>query len=309
MKSDMNSIPVFLAAAEAGSFSRAAENLYLTRSAVTKTVARLEARLGVTLFNRTTRSQSLTEQGMLYYEHCRRAVNEIQQAEDLLAGDGLQISGRLRVSMPVLFGHLCIAPLLTTLAQQHPGLRLDMAFSDRVVDLAEEGFDLAIRIGELADSSSLIARRLAAHSMVFCAAPAYLARAGEPTSAQDLEQHAAIAYTRAGRLQKWRIGSAQGKALEITPQAKLMMDDMQAIKDAALAGCGIAWLPYWLVRDALSTGALQAILTANDGGSWPVYAVWPRSARLPLKVRVAVDRLISELPARMAAAEAPPPDA
>lgn len=305
MKSDMNSIPIFLAAAEAGSFSRAAENLYLTRSAVTKTIARLEARLGVTLFNRTTRSQSLTEQGMLYYDHCRRAVNEIQQAEDLLAGDSLQVSGRLRVSVPVLLGHLCIAPLLTALAQEHPGLQLDMAFSDRVIDLTEEGFDLAIRIGELADSGSLIARQLATHSMVFCAAPDYLARAGEPLSAEDLGQHAAIAYTRAGRLQKWRISGAQEEMSELTPQAKLMMDDMQAIKDAALSGCGIAWLPYWLVRDALTTGALRTILTAHHSGHWPVYAVWPRTVRLPLKVRIAVERLLSELPARMAAAEAP----
>ncbi|WON77376.1 LysR family transcriptional regulator [Serratia sp. UGAL515B_01] len=305
MKSEMSGILVFLVAAETGNFSKAAENLHLTRSAITKTIARLESRLGVSLFNRTTRSQSLTDEGILYYEYCRRAVNEILKAEEILEGEKLQVSGRLRISVPVLFGHLCIAPLLTELMREHSGLELEMSFSDRIVDITEEGFDLAIRIGNLPDSTSLIARKIAAHRMVFCASPSYLSLAGEPTSEEMLSQHAAIAYIRSGRIQKWRAKRADGNVWEITPAARLMMDDMQAVKGAAMAGSGIAWLPYWLARDALQLGALQEILKNMNTELWPIYAVWPRTPRLALKVRVAVDRLVSELPQRMALAEAP----
>jgi DNA-binding transcriptional LysR family regulator len=300
MKGELNSIPVFVAAVEAGSFSRAAEQLFLTRSAVTKTIARLESRLGVTLFHRTTRSLRLTEQGAIYYDYCRRALLEMEKAEATLAENRLQVNGSLRVSLPVLFGRLCIAPLLTALAREHEGLQLSLSFSDRLVDIVEEGVDLAIRIGELADSSSLVARQIASHGMVFCASPDYLQAFGEPASAEALVHHHAIGYTRGGRVQKWQAGEA-----EITPTARIMMDDMQALKDAAIAGCGIAWLPYWLVREALEQSMLQEVLPGVNTSSWPVYAVWPQSPHLSLNVRVAVERLQSALPEIMAVVEAP----
>lgn len=304
MNSDMSSIPVFVTAAESASFSRAAEKLHVTRSAVAKTIARLEERLGVTLFLRTTRRQSLTDEGALYYEHCRRALAEIAAAEDILDGGKLQASGRLRVSVPVLLGHLCIAPLLTALANDHPQLQLEIAFSDRQVDLAEEGFDLAVRVGTLADSSSLVARRLASHSMILCAAPDYLRRSGEPVSVEDLARHAAVGYLHGGRLQKWRVKNSDSKIVEIAPPARLLMDDMQAIKDSAAAGAGIAWLPYWLVRSRLADGSLKEVLPGHSPERWPIYAVWPRAPYLALKVRIAVDALVEALPAMMARVEA-----
>lgn len=281
MKSEMNSIPVFVAAAESVNFSQAAEKLHVSRSAVAKTVSRLEERLGVTLFNRTTRSQSLTDEGLLYYESCRRALNEIKMAEDILEGSKLQASGKLRVSVPVLLGHFCISPLLFALAKEHPGLELEISFSDRQVDLSEEGFDLAVRIGALADSSSLIARKLASHSMVFCASPDYILEAGEPVAPDELKQHAAVAYIRSGRILKWRVKNENDEITELMPPARLMMDDMQAVKDIAVAGGGIAWLPYWLVREQLISGSLTEILKDQSSGSWPVYAVWPRTPHLP----------------------------
>jgi DNA-binding transcriptional LysR family regulator len=299
MKSEMNSIPVFVAVAESVSFSQAAEKLHVTRSAVAKNISRLEERLGVTLFNRTTRSQSLTDEGTLYYESCRRALNEIKMAEDILEGGKLQASGKLRVSVPVLLGHFCISPLLTALAKEHPGLELEVSFSDRQVDLLEEGFDLAVRIGTLADSSSLIARKLASHTMVFCASPDYIRQAGEPVSSDELKQHAAVAYVRSGRILKWRLKNEKEEITEMTPPARLMMDDMQAVKDITVAGGGIAWLPYWLVREQLVSGGLTEILKDLSSGSWPVYAVWPRTPHLSLKVRLAVDKLVSALPAMM----------
>ncbi|MER1587802.1 LysR family transcriptional regulator, partial [Enterobacter hormaechei] len=294
MKSEMNSIPVFVAAAESSSFSQAAEKIHVTRSAVAKTISRLEERLGVTLFNRTTRSQSLTDEGSLYYESCRRALNEIQLAEDILESGKLQASGKLRVSVPVLLGHLCISPLLSALAKEHPKLELEISFSDRQVDLSEEGFDLAVRIGTLADSSSLMARKLASHTMVFCASPDYLRQAGEPASSDELKQHAAVAYIHSGRILKWQIRNEKGEIAEINPLSRIMMDDMQAVKDIAITGGGIAWLPYWLVREQLISGSLKEILKDRSSGSWPGFApifpdtcyhlthYWPTAADIPV---------------------------
>lgn len=304
MKSEMNSIPVFVAAAESSSFSQTAEKIHVTRSAVAKTISRLEEKLGVTLFNRTTRSQSLTDEGSLYYESCRRALNEIQLAEDILESGKLQASGKLRVSVPVLLGHLCISPLLWALAKEHPKLELEISFSDRQVDLSEEGFDLAVRIGTLADSSSLMARKLASHTMVFCASPDYLRQAGEPASSDELKQHAAVAYIHSGRILKWQIRNEKGEIAEINPSSRIMMDDMQAVKDIAITGGGIAWLPYWLVREQLISGSLKEILKDRSSGSWPIYAVWPRTPHLSLKVRLTIDKLVSALPTMMAAVEA-----
>ena len=304
MKSEMSGIPVFVAAAESVSFSQAAEKLHVTRSAVAKTISRLEQRLDVALFNRTTRSQNLTQEGALYYEYCRRALNEIKMAEDILDGGKFQANGKLRVSVPVLLGHLCIAPLLSGLAKEHPKLELEISFSDRQVDLSEEGFDLAVRIGELADSSSLIARKLASHTMIFCASPDYLQQAGVPSSPDELTQHAAVAYIRSGRILKWRVKNLSGEISEINPPARLIMDDMQAVKDIAVRGGGIAWLPYWLVREQLISSSLKEILHEQSSGSWPIYAVWPRTPHLSLKVRLAVDKLVSVLPEMMASVEA-----
>ena len=300
MKSEMNTIPVFVAVAESVSFSQAAQKLHVTRSAVAKTISRLEERLGVTLFNRTTRSQSLTAEGTLYYESCRRALDEINRAEDILEGGKLQVSGKLRVSVPVLLGQMCVSPILLTLAKQHPGLELEISFSDRPVDLQEEGFDLAVRIGVLPDSSSLVARYLGSHSMVFCASPGYLRDAGGPISPDELNQHAAVAYIRSGRILKWRIKNEKDEITDLIPPARFTMDDMQAVRDITVAGGGIASLPYWLVREELATGSLTEILKDRSAGSWPVYAVWPRTPHLTLKVRLAVDKLVSDFPSMMA---------
>ncbi|CAI1720106.1 LysR family transcriptional regulator [Serratia proteamaculans] len=300
MRTELSGIPVFVAVAEAGSFANAAEKLHLTRSAISKIISRLEERLGVMLFLRTTRSQSLTDEGVLFYEHCRQALATIHSAETLLESGKVQASGRLRVSMPVLFGHLCIAPVLTELAQQHPQLTLELSFSDRRVDLIDEGFDLAIRIGTLPDSSSLVGRQLGQHGMTFCASPAYLQRYGEPQTLSELGQHQAVGYLHAGTLQQWQLKDANGGLQEIKPQARIVMDDMQAITDAAVSGAGVVWLPYWLAREHLYEGRLVAVMRDYGSVDFPVNAVWPHAAYQPLKVRLAVDQLLAQLPARLA---------
>lgn len=165
----LNGVSVFVEAADAGGFSAAAERLNLSRSAVGKTVAKLEQRLGVRLFHRTTRTQSLTDEGQLFYENCQRALSEIRAGEALLESGKQEIQGRLRLSMPVHFGRQCIMPLLSKLLQQHPRLEFDLNFSDRNVDLVEDGFDLAIRTGPQRDEPELMMRKIADQRMTVCA--------------------------------------------------------------------------------------------------------------------------------------------
>ena len=296
MTDTLKDIPVFVASVEAGSFAQAAVRLHLSRSAVGKSIARLEERLGVRLFHRTTRSQRLTDNGALFYERCLRALEEIRGAESQLETGKHQVNGRLRVAVPVLFGRQCIAPLLIELAQEYPGLELEMSFSDRVVDLVEEGFDMAVRNGALADSSVLVARRLGEHRMVLCAAPDYLLKNGQPQTVDDLRQHTAINYTRAGRVLPWQLMDYDGTSRTFIPRSSLNMDDLQAICDAALAGHGLAWLPCWMVIKEIQQGDLVPLLKQAPDVRFDVHAVWQQTPHLPLRVRIAVDTLASRLP-------------
>ena len=299
MTDTLKDIPVFVASVEAGSFAQAAVRLHLSRSAVGKSIARLEERLGVRLFHRTTRSQRLTDNGALFYERCLRALEEIRGAESQLETGKHQVNGRLRVAVPVLFGRQCIAPLLIELAQEHPGLELEMSFSDRVVDLVEEGFDMAVRNGALADSSVLVARRLGEHRMVLCAAPDYLLKNGQPQTVDDLRQHTAINYTRAGRVLPWQLLDYDGTSRTFIPRSSLNMDDLQAICDAALAGHGLAWLPCWMVIKEIQQGDLVPLLKQAPDVRFDVHAVWQQTPHLPLRVRIAIDMLVKRLPAVM----------
>ena len=178
MQHELNAISIFVTVVEAGSFVRAAEQLHLTRSAISKNIARLEEQLGVALFKRTTRTLSMTDEGALFYEHSRRAVSEIQNAAALLDQGKINATGRLRMSVPVLFGQVFATPLMVKFAQQHADLQLEISFNDRTVDLVEEGFDLCIRIGTLSDTTQLVAKSIGEHRMLLCASPDYLNEAG-----------------------------------------------------------------------------------------------------------------------------------
>jgi DNA-binding transcriptional LysR family regulator len=296
MTDGLAGVSVFVAAAEAGSFANAAARLNLSRSAVGKTVARLERRLGARLFHRTTRSQSLTDEGQAFYECCVSALAEIRAGEAMLESGRQEAVGRLRVSVPVLFGRRCVAPILMDLARRHPKLELELSFSDRRVDLIEEGFDLAIRNGELGEGPGLTARRVALQRMTVCAAPAYLEAHGAPRSIGDLGQFDAVVYGRSGGKRAWLFPRPDGGAGEVTPRARVSLDDLEAIADAAEAGFGLAWLPCWLIRDRVRAGTLTPVLASAPRLALESHAVWPQSPRLPLRVRLAIDALAAELP-------------
>lgn len=294
-------ISVFVEAVDAGGFSAAAERLNMSRSSVGKAIARLEQRLGSRLFHRTTRSISLTEDGQGFYEYCQQALQAIRDGEAQIESGQQQVSGRLRVSMPVLFGRRCVAPVFSNLSRQYPELDIELSFNDRLVNLVDDGFDLVVRIGPLdASADNLVARKIAHQHMVICAAPTYLAACGIPQNIDEIHQHKTIAYGREGRINPWRFpASDDDRAVTVEPNAKLRFDDIESIADAAAAGLGLAWLPYWLIRERIVAGELATVLENRPGMVIESYALWPQTLHLPLRVRVAIDALCRDLPGFM----------
>jgi len=296
----LESMAVFVKAVDLGSFAAAAVALDLSGPMVGKHVRLLEERLGVRLINRTTRRQSLTDFGRAYYERCRIVLAEAEAADALAADQFSEPRGKLRVTMPAHFGRHCVTPVLLKLARHHPMLELDLSLSDRFADLAEDGFDLAIRTGDLDDKAGVIARRVARQGMVVCAAPSYLGIHGEPRRIEDLADHHAIVYRRLGQIvQPWLFPSEGQSAQEIMPSGRLRLDDLDAIADAAIEGMGLAWLPWWLVRERIRGGALVALLPDQPRHLYDCHALWLRTPHLPLKVRLAVDALAAALPKLM----------
>ncbi|HEX9447419.1 MAG TPA: LysR family transcriptional regulator, partial [Dongiaceae bacterium] len=299
MSDRLGGIAAFVQAAESGSFALAAARLNLTRSAVGKSIARLEQRLGVRLFNRTTRRQNLTDDGQAFYESCLRALRELETAEAALESGRQVPSGRLRVSMAVVFGRHCVAPILTALAARHPALELDLSLSDRPVDLIEDGFDLAVRGGTIADQSGLMMRRLGEQRMNVVATPDYLARHGTPQTLADLVNHEGVVYGRGPQSKSWLFNGPAGTSIETRMRCRIRLDDVEAIVDATLSGAGLGWLPCWLIAPHLKSGALVTVLPPALSIGYPIYAVWPQSPHLPLRTRIAIDALAAELPAML----------
>lgn len=296
----LNLASTFLACADNGSFSAAARKLAMSRSAVGKAVARLEAQLGVRLFHRTTRSQSLTDEGQLYYEHARRALGELDAARSLLASGRREPSGVLRVTAPLSFGRKFVAPSLLRLTQAHPRLSLSMSFADRPVDLIDEGYDLAVRIGPSLDSTGVIGRLLGRQRMKICAAPTYLARRGEPRSRDELEDHDLLLYGRANFTRHWRPPDGQGNIPTVgSARRRVRFDDLDALVDAAVVGCGLARLPCWLVKGPLAGGDLVEVLPETPQTTYDIVLLWPQSTQIPVRVRRAIDWLASNIPASL----------
>ncbi|MCA1360336.1 LysR family transcriptional regulator [Bradyrhizobium sp. IC3069] len=296
----LTSMAVFVRAVDLGSFAAAADALEMSGPMVGKHVRFLEERLGARLLNRTTRRQSLTDAGQAYYERCRAVLSEADAADSVVADQLSEPRGRLRVTMPALLGRHCIAPLLMKLARKYRHLELDLSFGDPIADIVEAGYDLAIRTGDLDDQSGLIARRIASQRMVVCGARSYLRTSGKPKSLDDLAAHQAIIYRGSGRVRPWLFPQEGAPPREIMPSGRLRLDDLEAIADAAAQGMGLAWLPYWLVRERLDTGALVNLFSSQPQFLYECHALWPRSPRLPPKVRAAVDILATGLPKLMA---------
>lgn len=282
----LKDIVPFVASVEEGSFSAAAERLHLTGSAVSKSIARLEARLGSRLLERTTRRLELTDAGHAYYQTCIRILEELAEAESVLAAHRSIPSGRLRLAVPNTYGRLGVMPLLIPFCQQHPEIELSLTFSDRFVDLFEEGIDVAVRIGKPDElSAALGSRQIGREKMVFCAAPDYLRRHGTPRTEEQLMQHRAILYERVdGSTKPWLFTTIDGHP-EWRPMAyRMALGDVDAQVQAVCAGLGVAQMPTWLIHAQLQRGELEIILPEQQPDGLALTLVWPRRKQLLPKV-------------------------
>jgi len=289
----LSTMGLFVEATEAGSFSAAGRKLGLAPSSVARSISALEDDLGVRLLNRTTRKLSLTEAGRLYHERARRILAEVEEAKLSVAQLEAAPRGTLRISMPVVFGRLHVAPALPEFLATYPDIRIDLSMTDAFVDLVEEGVDVAVRIGELEDSS-LIARKLAPSRRVVCASPAYFERHGIPACPADLARHNCLIYKRPGNRATWRFRC--GKDVhEVEVKGALHANNADALHEAALGGLGVVILPTFMVGPDIRRGALEVIFrdyqvspSALDAN---IYAVFPYSRHLSPKVRALVDFL------------------
>jgi DNA-binding transcriptional LysR family regulator len=281
---------VFVRVATLGSFSAAARALHLSQTMVTKHVAALEDRLGVKLLHRSTRRLVLTEGGRSYLAACERILAEIEEAEASASLDRIEPRGTLRLNVPLTFGLRQVVPALTAFSRLHPAVAVDLGLADRYVDLIEEGWDLAVRIGLLKDSS-LVARRLAPCRTIVCAAPSYLEAHGAPRTLEDLSAHNCLGYTLPSAIgaERWAFG-ARGEIVAPV-RGNLRANNGDALLAAALAGQGLIYQPTFIVGDCLREGSLVRVLSGQPTLELGVYAVLPSGRQAPAKVRAFVEFL------------------
>lgn len=291
----LDDVAVFVRVVETGSFTAAAERLGRSRPAVSKAVSRLEARLGSRLLNRTTRRLSLTETGRAFFDRCARGLQEIRLAGDEISSLQAAPRGLLRINAPMSFAILYLAPQLAAFQQLYPDIRIDLHLDDRKLDLVEEGFDVAVRVAALPDSS-YVARRLTACRHVLCAAPTYLAAHGMPRSPAELMRHRLVTNRLQTASTRWefRTRGGQAEVVDVTPSMQL--DNSLAIKQAVLGGAGITRTPTFVVAGDLRSGNLVALLPDYALPEFSVYAMYPQRRFLAPKVRVFVDFLAGHLP-------------
>lgn len=283
------SLDVFIKVADLGSFTRAADALDQSRTAVSRDIAELEAYLGVRLLNRTTRRVSLTEAGERFLTRARGVVADFEEACREAASLVTRPRGRLRLNVPMSFGVLHVAPALPDFLAQYPEVAVDLVFEDRRIDLVEEGFDLAIRIGVLPDSS-LVATRLADCRMVVCAAPAYLDRHGRPRHPDDLARHECLSYRYWSGGDNWRF-ERDGESFAVPVQGRMITNNGDALKVAAEGSIGIILQPSFIVGNALRRGTLERVLPDYQPQGPTIYAVYPGNRHVPAKVRVFIDHM------------------
>jgi DNA-binding transcriptional LysR family regulator len=284
------SMEVFARVAEVKGFSEAARRLGQSKSSVSKHVSALENHLGVRLLNRTTRRLSLTEAGVAYYDWCRRIAADMEAAEESVTRLHAEPRGNLKVNAPMSFGWQHLAPAIPGFLDRYPHVTVEMSLDDRFVDLIEEGFDLAVRITRLADSS-LIARRIASARRIICASPDYLAEHGVPRTPADLVQHNCLIYSYSPRGDRWRFSGPDGE-YTVRVSGNFWANNGDALRTAALAGLGVLPSPSFIVGEDLRAGRLKAVLGDFRTPDLPIHAVYPHQRHMTAKLRVFIDYMI-----------------
>jgi DNA-binding transcriptional LysR family regulator len=289
---DVLAMVFFARVVQAGSFTGAAAKLGVSKSVVSAKVAALEEQLRVRLLHRTTRKLSLTQEGLALFERCARVVAAADEAAAAAEGTGDTPRGLLRVNAPIAFAQEFLARPMAAYLEQNPEVRIELGLSDRIIDLVQEGVDVAIRISSNLQGPGLIARKLASDRTVLCGSPAYLARKGTPLSPQDLVHHDCLIYSLLTVAEEWRFRERAGKDVYTVPIAgRLSAASGAVLRQVALAGMGLVVLPAFMVAGDVAAGRLQLVVDAFAGVDLGIYAVYPQTRRPPGKVRAFVDLL------------------
>jgi DNA-binding transcriptional LysR family regulator len=273
----------FVQAVDAGSISSAAAELRISSQLAGKQIRALEEGLGIKLLARTTRRQSLTDGGQIFYERARNILAEMDLAEALMAETRSEPRGRLRISAPVTWGSHVLTPVLAEYLRRYPEVSVDLSLTNRNVDLVEEGFDILFRAGDLPDSS-LIGKRLAPYHLVLCAAPAYLAAAGQPRTPQDLTQHECLVFAHSSLRSHWSFIGPQGR-VTVPITGRFCANSGEALRAAALSGMGILFQPYQLVADEIAAGRLVRLLPDHEPPPRPLHALYASDRQMTPKLR------------------------
>lgn len=290
---DLNDIVVFTKVVETKSFTGAADALGLPKSTVSRKLAQLEERLGVRLVQRTTRKLALTEIGEAYYERCSRIVADIHAAEQVVTDMQSTPRGRLRVTASVDFATRFLGEIVAEFLAQHPEINVELEGTDRVVDLIEEGFDLAVRFGQMPEST-LIARKLCSLYLILCASPAYLERRGTPKLIEELDEHDHVLFTPVSRNQTWTLANGE-QSYEFGRPARLASNNYGAVVDVARAGGGIALISEFMVTEEIKSGALVRVLSDWQTRPTDVHAVYPARQNVPPRLTLFLDHLAKSL--------------
>ncbi|MGR8949631.1 MAG: LysR family transcriptional regulator [Gammaproteobacteria bacterium] len=280
----------FVRIVDAGSITRAADTTHIAKSAISRRLAELEDRLNVQLINRTTRRMTLTDAGRRFYDECQRLLGDLEEVEGQLNEAETSLTGRIRLAAPSAFGLAHLTPAITEFAKLHPGLKFEIDFNDRHIDLIEEGFDLALRISKLADSR-MMARRLAPVGGLVLASPSYWDKHGRPKKPEDLQKHPCIEYSYRG-YSGWRYESPRGKTGSVRINEVMSANHANFIRDAAIAGLGIVLQPTFICNEAIEQGLLEPVLTQYRWIDLELFAIYPNTRHLPNRIRVFIDYLV-----------------
>lgn len=281
----------FVRVVEAGGISAAADRMNVAKSVISRRLKELEEHLGVELFHRTTRQMNLTDTGHAFYQQSVRILADILEAEHATSQIHGALKGSLKVALPLSFGLMHLGPAINEFLQIHPDIEFDLDFNDRQVDLLMEGFDLAIRIASLPDSS-LIARHLAPIQAIMCASPAYLERMGKPRSPGELINHHCLVYNLISNFEYWNLYDADGQLIRAKTTSYLKASNGEFLRDAAVDGLGIVLMPTFIVYQEIEHGALIPLLTEYKFPQLAAYAIYPQTRHLSQRVRAFVDFLI-----------------
>ncbi|MGU3541785.1 LysR family transcriptional regulator [Methylobacterium sp. A52T] len=296
MTDRLTSMAVFVKATDLGSLTAAATALGMSAQMAGKHVRSLEDRLGTPLMRRSTRRQSLTDAGRLFYERCRRVLSEVEAAEAVVEDVSATPRGRLRVSAPVGFGATRLAPVLIDLMARHAGLEIELVLTDRYVDPVDEGYDAVVRLGPIAETS-LVARELVPHRQVICASPAYLAAHGAPETPENLADHACLGFVNASGLPYavWRF-TKNGADHAVRIRSRFQVNDGRVLAAAAMAGHGIVLQPEAVLRDAIERGSLVPVLTDYRASGRSMFLMFTAGRPQPPKLRALIDEVVKAFP-------------